>query len=163
MPRCLRQASYSRLVHDRMIYMDNLPTATSVPQSPPVVPAHPVGSMAKESAPVSVSNETPPVTEIGKEDVLSSEVKKAGVRMHADTIEMPQVAHTMGVKVVDPVPAAATTLTVSLPLTDDQIAQGLHQSMVSSWRWLAEWCERQLRQAHILLKTTQGKIVRTKT
>ena len=158
-----RPASYSRLVHDRMIYMDNLPTATSVPQSPPVSPANPVGSMAKESSPIVVSNEAPLVTEIGKEDVLSSEVKKAGVRMQSDTIVLPQVAHSMGVKIVDPAPAAAAPLTVSLPLTDDQIAQGLHQSIISSWRWLAEWCERQLKQAHILLKTTQGKIVRTKT
>lgn len=143
--------------------MDNLPTATHVPQSPPMAPVHPVGSMAKEVSPIVVSNEAPLVTEIGKEELLTPDVKKAGVRMHSDTIEMPQIAHSMGVKIVDPVPVSAAALTVTLPLTDDQIAQGLHQSIVSSWRWLAEWCDRQLKQAHVILKTSQGKIVRTKT
>lgn len=147
-----------------MIYMDDLPKVTPVSPTPPVPPANPVGSMAKESSPPVVSNEAPLVSEIGKEELLTAEVKKAGVRMQSDTIELPAIARSMGVRVVDNAPPSmAAALTVSLPLTDDQIAQGLHQSIVSSWRWLAQWCERQLKQAHVLLKSTQGKIVRTKT
>lgn len=144
--------------------MDDLPKATSVSPTPPVPPTHPVGSMAKESSPLVISNEAPLVSEVGKEELLTAEVKNAGVRMQSDTIEMPAIARSMGVKVMDTAPPpVATALTVTLPLTDDQIAQGLHQSIVSSWRWLAEWCERQLKQAHVLLKSTKGTIVRTKT
>ena len=142
--------------------MDTLPRATPVSQSVPVVPVNPVGSMAKESSPIVVSSEAPLVTEVGKEELLPPDVIKAGVKMQSDTIVMPAFAKSMGVKIVDPVPVAATTLTVTLPLTDDQIAQGLHQSIMSSWRWLAQWCDRQLKQAHVLLKSTHGKVVRTK-
>jgi len=144
--------------------MDNLPNGSNTSQSSLVPPVQPAGSMAKESSPVVVSSETPVVSEIGKEEMLSFEVKKAGVRMQSDTIELPAIAHSMGVKIVNnSSPSTVAILTVALPLNDDQIAQGLHQSIVSSWRWLAQWCERQLKQAHVLLKSTHGKIVRTKT
>lgn len=34
---------------------------------------------------------------------------------------------------------------VTLPLTDDQIKQGLHHKVWEAIRWLAEWCARQLK------------------
>lgn len=34
---------------------------------------------------------------------------------------------------------------IKLPLTDDQIHQGLHHKVFDALRWLAEWCVRQLK------------------
>lgn len=48
-------------------------------------------------------------------------------------------------------PAAPSQITVTLPLTDDQIKTGLHRKIVDSIRWLAEWCLR-------LLKVSNSKI-----
>ncbi|MCX6725980.1 MAG: hypothetical protein NT052_01525 [Candidatus Shapirobacteria bacterium] len=43
-------------------------------------------------------------------------------------------------------------ITITLPLTDDQINQALHLKILHSLRWLAEWAKR-------LLKITGGKFV----
>jgi hypothetical protein len=58
------------------------------------------------------------------------------------------------------IPSAAPA--VSLPLSDDQIATGLKQSIWSSWRWLAQWCVRKLKQVHMGLKTIHGKLTRVR-
>lgn len=122
-----------------------------------------MGNMAKEAEPQTTPFEAPQLTEIGKDTGLPPEVKTAGVSMQSDTIELPHIVSQMGVTAVGPAapPVAGAAATITLPLTDDQIAQGLHQSLLSSWRWLAEWCDRQLRQAHVLLGSAKGKPIRT--
>lgn len=92
-------------------------------------------------------------------DALPKEVTSAGVSVHPTTIPVPQPVAKMGVQPASaniPMPAA----TVSLPLSDDDIAKGLHASITSSIRWLAEWCMRRLKQAHIGFKNIHGKIMR---
>lgn len=83
----------------------------------------------------------------GQEIELPKEVAAAGVRVQPTTVQLPQPVVQMG---VTPVGSAAQpqATTVVLPLTDDQIVQGLKQSITSSWRWLAEWCVRKLKQLH---------------
>ncbi|MBI3577343.1 hypothetical protein HY086_04875 [Candidatus Gottesmanbacteria bacterium] len=91
--------------------------------------------------------EVPALKEVGHEVPLKAEVSGAGVKIHPTTVAIPQKVSQMGVTAVgqaSPLP----TVTVTLPLTDDQIAQGLHASITSSWRWLAEWCVRKLKQLH---------------
>ena len=82
----------------------------------------------------------------GVEIELPKEVAGVGVKSQPTVVSLPPNISQMGVKQiganVSPTPPPA----VSLPLTDDQISQGLHQSVLSSWRWLAEWCVRKLRQ-----------------
>lgn len=85
--------------------------------------------------------------DVGREAPLPQEVSGAGVKIHPTSINLPQPVAQMGVTAVGqstPPPA----VTVTLPLSDDEIAQGLHQSITSSWRWLAEWCVRKLKQLH---------------
>lgn len=163
--RGLRQASYSCMVHDRIINMDDLPSAKSntLPSAAPLAGSV-VGSMEKEVAPVVGAVEAPPIAEVGKDTELPPEVRNAGVSMKSDTIELPHLVQQMGVSAVGPAaPPVSQAAAITLPLTDDQIAQGLHQSLMSSWRWLAEWCERQLKQAHILLTSVKGKTTRSST
>lgn len=96
----------------------------------------------------------------GQEFELPKEVISAGIRAQPTTIPIPQSVAQMGVKPVGGNIPVQTTTTVVLPLTDDQIAVGLHQSITNSWRWLAEWCVRRLRQLHIAVKTIHGKLIR---
>lgn len=146
-----------------MMYMDSLPNTSAVsPQTTVPAVSVPVGSMAKEVEPAAGAVEAPVMTEIGKETELAPEVRQAGVRMQADAIELPKVASQLGVRAVAPAASPVAVAAVALPLTDDQIAQGLQQSLVTSWRWLAEWCARQLKQAHILLRSVHGATERVK-
>lgn len=97
----------------------------------------------------------------GQEIALPKEVAAAGVKVHPTSVTLPQPVSQMGVT-----PTGQTspppTITVVLPLTDDQIVQGLTQSITSSLRWLAEWCVRRLKQIHLELKAIHGKIMRVK-
>lgn len=111
---------------------------TNDQQAPPVLVGTGVGG--KEIEP-------PALKEIGREVPLSSEVSQAGVKIHPTSVTLPQPVTQMGVTAVGqstPPPA----ISVTIPLTDDQIAWGLHASITSSLRWLSEWCVRKLKQLH---------------
>lgn len=98
----------------------------------------------------------------GSEMELPKEVASAGVRMQPTTIPIPQPVAQMGVK---PAPASvpvATTATVTLPISDDQIARGLTQSVNDSWRWLAEWCVKRLKQLHVGIQKMGNTLIRVK-
>lgn len=99
--------------------------------------------------------------EISTEVELPPEVTGAGVRAQPTAVALPsktsQTGFTPAGQNVVPVAAAAP-----LPLTDDQIAQGLKQSITSSWRWLAEWCRRRLKQLHLTIKSIGGKNMEVK-
>ena len=126
-------------------------TDTLPPSNPPPPQS---GGMAKETGPHISFAEVPLMQEVGQETPLSNEVAKAGVTIQPTSVTLPPPIQTLGVKAVGlAAPAVVATATVSLPLTDDQIVRGLHQSIMSSWRWLAEWCVRQLKQLH-------GKIIK---
>lgn len=141
--------------------MDDLPATPATTTQP--IATSPVGSTAKEVAPMR-NAESPLIQEVGKEVALPPEVEHAGVRVKSDTIELPPRIQQSGVSAVGPAaPSTPQPPTVSLPLTDDQIAQGLSESIFSSIRWLAEWCERQLKSAHMVVKKIHGKTVRTST
>lgn len=135
---------------------DDLPKTNKT--SPPTPSS---GSIAKEIAPPTGHIEAPIITEIGKEVELPPEVVKAGVSIHSDIVNLPPPITQLGVKQtgVQAPPPAATTIV--LPLNDDQIAQGLHQSIISSWRWLSEWCMRQLHAVHMTIKSIHGSVKRT--
>ena len=105
--------------------------------------------------------EVPAIKEIGHEVPLPSEVVSVGVSQKPTTVQLPASVSQMGVKAVGQA-TAPPAVVVTLPLTDDQIAQGLHQSIMSSWRWLSEWCIRRLKQVHLGFKTIHGKIMRVK-
>ncbi len=109
------------------------------------------------------ATEGPTAKEAGQEtDRLPKEVTSAGVSIHPTTISVPAPVQQMGVKPAGaniPMPVAAVTL----PISDDQIARGLRQSVTSSLRWLAEWCLRRLKQVHMGLKNIHGKLTRVRT
>lgn len=98
----------------------------------------------------------------GQEMELPKEVSAVGVKIKPTAIPIPPKVSQMGVKPAGPNVPLGTGATVTLPLTDDQIAAGLHQSLTSSWRWLAEWCRRRLLQLHVVLKSVRGSLIRVR-
>lgn len=92
-----------------------------------------------------------PLKDVGtKEFELPKEVASAGVKTQPTTIQIPPKVSQMGVTQAGPSMPVGTGHAVTLPLTDAQIAEGLKQSITSSWRWLAVWCERKLKQLHLI-------------
>ena len=96
----------------------------------------------------------------GQEFELPKEVSSAGVKMHPTVIPLPPSVSQMGVKPAGQNIPTQTTSTVVLPLSDEQIAIGLHRGITDSVRWLAEWCVKRLKQLHIAVVTVHGKLVR---
>jgi len=124
--------------------MDDLPTNQLTPQ----VSGGTLGIGGKELEPGGAGLEQPGLRDMqGAEIELPKEVAAAGVTQKPTAVQLPQAVTQMGVTPVGPavIPQAPPPV---LPLTDDQIAQGLKQSITSSWRWLAEWCVRKLKQLH---------------
>lgn len=132
--------------------MDDLPVPSSPgDSSASQFPNAPVGqsgsiSLGKEFEPA--VGEQPQAKDVsGQEIEIPKEVAAAGVTTKPTTVTLPQHVTQAGVKPVGQT-VAPQAVTTALPLTDDQIAQGLKQSITSSWRWLAEWCVRKLKQLH---------------
>ena len=103
-----------------------------------------------------------PLTNYGNIEMeLPKEVASVGVSVRPTTVTIPKPVQQMGVTPTGTSVPIGNGATVTLPLTDDQIADGLHLGFASSWRWLAEWCIRRLKQTHVLIKVIHGKIFRT--
>ena len=129
--------------------------------------AFPTGNIQKEQEPIAV-----PKTEVighkTSEVEIPPEVERAGVTKFSDTIELPPDVKKLGVTHTGPsVPITPVTTTVlpsvALPISDNQVVAGLHAQVVSALRWLAEWCMRRLKKAHIALKEAHGKVMRVKS
>lgn len=100
--------------------------------------------------------------EVGKEAEPAKEIKELGVRLKKEAIKVPPQLTKLGVKPTGPA-APPPPPAVTLPLTDDQVVTGLASPILSSLRWLAEFCLRQLKKAHFTLKKVHGRIVRVKS
>lgn len=86
-----------------------------------------------------------PVTS-GQEVELPKEVTSVGVSARPENIPIPQSVTQLGVQPLGQnVPVESTQGTITLPITDTEIAQGLRQDPTTSWRFLAEWCKRRLK------------------
>lgn len=132
--------------------------AVSRPQS-----QNDTGSVQKEQGVFSAAAEPPLIQEVSQEMEVSAELQHLGVQKKSETIELPPDVQQMGVQAVGATqPVMVVTATPALPLTDQQIAAGLHARLVSSFRWLAEWCAWKLKKLHIHLKTIHGALVRVR-
>jgi len=77
-------------------------------------------------------------------------VVSSGVTVKPTVVSIPPPVQSLGVKPMGQNIPVQTSPSVTLPLTDVQIAQGLHTSITSSLRWLAEWCRRKLKMIGIV-------------
>lgn len=113
----------------------------------------------KESAVSSAKTEL--VTEVSKEVELPTEVKEAGVEHLHGSIELPPDIKKLGVSASGvQTQVQPPAVTVTLPIQDDKIFDGSKAPVTSSIKWLATWCLKRLKFAHLILKKIHGKIVR---
>ncbi len=134
-------------------------------QSVTVTPVTTVSSGAgKEHEGAEVHSEN--IAVVSHEATLTPEVENAGVEVIKDTIELPPDVKKLGVTPTGSSAPVVTTTTlpqIVLPISDQQVEAGLHAQILSSLRWLAVWCIKQLKKAHIALRNIHGKIIRVKT
>ena len=133
--------------------MNDLPNVTD-PQGqtpPPVVPLAAAVTTPSGSKEVVGGMDRPDGLQdaTGQEMELPKEVASAGVRVQPTSVPIPPPVAQMGVKPAGQNIPTQTTSTIDLPLSDDQIAAGLHTSIINSLRWLAEWCVKRLKQIRI--------------
>ncbi|OGG00966.1 hypothetical protein A3D78_07460 [Candidatus Gottesmanbacteria bacterium RIFCSPHIGHO2_02_FULL_39_14] len=120
----------------------------------------PIHGKEAEIAPVSVKED---LKEISAEIEIPQEVKKTGVQEIRGTIDLPPDIQKLGVIPSAPqASVSAAITTASLPLSDDKILQGVNAPVTSALKWLAFWCLRNLRKAHLVLKLIHGKIIRVR-
>ena len=99
---------------------------------------------------IGAEQETSPVVERPVTPEIPLEIEHVEAVPGAE-IYLPQpVTDDSGATVMDN--AAPQQVTVTLPLTDDQMNQALHLKIIYSLRWLAEWTKR-------LLKIAGGKFL----
>ncbi len=92
------------------------------------------------------------------EHQVDDEVKPY-VSVRKETIELPADLKKIGVhEVVET--KFPSYQTVTLPLSDDKVYQGLHEPISSSLRWFAELCLYLLKRSHLTLKNIHGKVIR---
>ncbi len=121
-------------------------------------------SIGKEHEGVKIVS-TEVVSDITHEVELSKEVERVGVEVIKDTIELPPDIKKLGVTPAGsstPIIKTVPLPQVTLPISDQQVVVGLHAQIISSLRWLALWCVRKLKIAHIKLKQIHGKVTRVK-
>lgn len=130
-------------------------------QTPPPVSFSPGSGGAKEM------EQRPTVESPGIEEVKELQVPKevaSHITQANDTIELPPDLTKIGVQPSAP-EMSVTSPTQSgpdLPLSDDQIGQGLSEKPTSSFKWLAEWCLKQLKRMHMHIKRVGEHFTRVK-
>ncbi len=129
--------------------MNNLPNNGDSSTQKTVI--SPTGSFGKEQERGAIGSSESALQDLGKEMDLPKEVVSAGVKTQPITVSIPPPVSNLGVKasggtVVPTIKMSSTTL----PLSDVQIAEGLHTNITSSFRWLAEWCRYKLKKLGLI-------------
>lgn len=125
------------------------------PRIAPQVPVNMSGGKTKESGsfavetpkvvekPVEQAEEIPTQVELEKKPELSGYMEK--VEREAELMKPVQDDYTQQVLIKS---ANPQNVTVTLPMTEDEMMSGLHGQVWESFRWLAEWCVRQIKLLH---------------
>lgn len=124
--------------------------------------AHIVGSATKEQGGAISSSET--IRPASSEVAISPEMENVGVVAQKETVEIPPDLAHLGLTHAGPTAPVVTPQlqNVVLPITDKQVVVGLHMHIYTALRWLATWCVRRLKKAHIRLVNVQGTVIRKK-
>lgn len=103
-------------------------------QEKPLVADAPVGGPPPE---VLVSNETAVKADLTRLEGYIEQIEQAKGNAVTDDSGAPALT-----------PAGDDQVTITLPLTEDQVRTGLHHKIIDGARWLAEWCVVLIKKAH---------------
>jgi galactose-1-phosphate uridylyltransferase len=122
------------------------PSATAPAAAEAMAQGKPSG--AKEQEPVSPvgASERVPIVEMREPKELPEEVEGWLERVEREDVEQPRAVVHKGKTIVSP--SAPQDVSVTLPLTEEEVKQGLHHKLVESVRWMAEWCARIVKKYH---------------
>ena len=109
------------------------------PVSPGISPG-----IGKETEGITFSDSELGIKDTGIEMELPKEIESIGVKTQPTVVPIPANVKQMGVKPAGQNITFQIPPVVTLPLSEHQIAMGLHTSVVNSFRWLAEWCRKKL-------------------
>lgn len=113
---------------------------------------------SKEGEPIRKSAEAPTLQET-TEQQPTQEVSSFLTKKH-EFIQLPPDLSAIGVKSIEDTETNSFFDKVKLPLSDDEVVQGMHAPITSSLRWLATFAIYLLLQAHLTLKVMHGKVRR---
>lgn len=119
-------------------------------------------SYSKESEPIPIRTDNdiePQVEYVENEPTIEDKEVEKFIQVESDKFELDPKLKKAGLEVIDS-SSLDPRHNVKLPIQDDQIIEGLHKPINSSWRWLAEIALFMLKRAHISLKKIHGHIVR---
>ena len=111
-----------------------------------------VGGVAKEqveSRPLVDVSEKVPIVETREVGEVSKEVSSWMDKLEqGEEVSLPQSVSDDDGVVLEPVGEEIDEEVVVLPMTEEQVKQGLHKRVYNSARWLAEWCVRLAKKLH---------------
>jgi len=113
---------------------------------------------SKEGEPIRKSAETPALQET-IEQQPTQDVSSFLTKKH-ESIQLPPDLSAIGVKSTEDTETNSFFDKVKLPISDDEVLQGMHAPITSSFRWLATFATYLLLQAHLTLRVMHGKVVR---
>lgn len=128
--------------------MNNLPDTSGKLTIP--TPSTGAVGIGKESEGVTISDSEQGLHAARAEMELPKEVSAIGVTQQPTVVPIPQPISQLGVKPTGSNIPVQTSPSFVMPLSDSELAQGLHISVINSFRWLAEWCQRQLKMLKIM-------------
>jgi hypothetical protein len=130
-------------------HMNTLPSngKITVPSSTPIAPT---SFASKEKEGGFLTNNESPITDLGKEMDLPKEVVSAGVTIRPTVVSIPPPVQNLGVRVTGTNNKTPSTRAAVIPLSDIQMAEGMHTNISNSIRWLAEWCRYKLKKLGLL-------------
>jgi len=130
------------------------PSKTQNPQDQSTATQHvPLSSGSKEGESIAIASNEFSLKAVATEVMLPKEAIQAGLTVTHQSVPLPPQVIQAGVKTVGvhtPVFGQQGS-GLQLPLSDNQIAQALNDSVQKSVRWLAEWCVRQIKVMHAVV------------
>jgi len=135
--------------------MNDLPQSGTVPNQNQPTDTHVVGSNPIGKEGESLPSLEHSIQDIQKEIDLPKEVHAAGVKTQPTVVHLPQAVSHMGVQQTGANTQIGNGKTISLPLTQAQISEGLEKDMQYSLKWLAVWCVRKLKQFRMFQMKTK--------
>lgn len=119
-----------------------------------------MGGMGAKEQEFFATQEALQLEQVRHELELAPEMKEAGMETLHDEVKLPPSLKQIGVQKIGELGNLSQAPAAAVPLADDKIISNTGSSVWASLTWLALWCLKQLKKAHVKLKKIHGKVIR---